>query len=97
MLRRGLIGFVFAAALTLGTAAAEVVVRVAPPPAVVETRPVRPGPHYVWIEGYHRWDGRGYVWVPGEWELPPHPHARWVARHWVRRHGGWVIVGGRWR
>lgn len=97
MLRKGLLGLVFATALTFGVASAEVVVRVAPPAAVVETRPAVPGPGYVWINGYQQWNGSAYVWVPGKWEMPPRPHARWVAHHWVHRHGGWVMVEGRWR
>ena len=97
MLRKGLMAIVFAGALTLGVASAAVIVHVAPPPVVVETRPVAPGPGYVWIDGYQNWNGRAYVWVPGRWELPPRPHARWIAHHWVRRHGGWVLVEGRWR
>jgi hypothetical protein len=97
MLRRGLIGLVFATALTFSAADAEVVVRIAPPAAIVETRGVAPGPGYFWTAGYHRWDGNAYVWVPGTWVLPPRPGARWVAHRWVRRHGGWVFVEGRWR
>jgi hypothetical protein len=47
----------------VGTSAAfaQVVVRVAPPPPIVERHPVAPGPRYVWVGGYHRWDGRRYV------------------------------------
>ncbi len=97
MLRKGLLGLVFATALTFGVASAEVVVRVAPPAAVVETHPPIPGPGYVWINGYQQWNGNAYVWVPGRWEMPPRPHARWVAHRWVRRHGGWVMVEGHWR
>jgi hypothetical protein len=97
MLKTRLIGFVFAGLLTFGAFGQEVVVRVAPPRPVVEVRGVAPGRGYVWIAGYHRWDGRAYVWVPGRWELPPRPHARWVAAHWAHRHGGWVLVEGHWR
>jgi hypothetical protein len=76
---------------------ADVVVRVAPPAAVVETRPAAPGAGYVWTPGYHRWDGNRYVWVGGTWVQPPHPGAHWVAHRWVRRNGGWVMVEGHWR
>jgi hypothetical protein len=76
---------------------AEVFVRVAPPPVIVERPIARPGPGYVWVGGYHRWDGARYVWTPGAWVMPPRPHAVWVEHRWVRRHGGWVFVEGRWR
>ncbi|SRR5579883_821951 len=77
--------------------AAEIVVRVGPPAPVFEHRLVRPGPGYVWIGGYHRWDGRAYVWVPGRWELPPRPHAVWIAPRWEHRHDGYYFREGRWR
>ena len=97
MLKTRLIGFVFAGLLTFGAFGQEVVVRVPPPHPVVEVRGVAPAHGYVWIAGFHRWDGRAYVWVPGRWELPPRPHARWVAAHWMHRHGGWVLAEGHWR
>lgn len=97
MLRKGLIGLVFAGALTFSAVGAEVIVRVAPPAPIVETRVAAPGAGYVWIGGYHQWNGSAYAWVPGRWALPPRPHARWVAHRWVRRNGGWAFVEGRWR
>jgi hypothetical protein len=98
MLKKLLVGSAFGLLLSVGTVCAEdVVVKVAPPAEVVETRPASPGPNYVWIGGYQKWDGNAYAWVPGRWEVPPHPGARWVAHRWVRRHGGWVFVEGRWR
>lgn len=97
MLKKLLLGVVFASSLTFAAFGQEVVIRVAPPRPVVERRVVAPGPGYVWIAGYHRWTGNAYVWVPGRWELPPRPHARWVAHRWVRRNGGWVLVEGHWR
>jgi hypothetical protein len=77
--------------------AAEVVVRVGPPRAIVEHRVVRPSPRHVWIAGYHRWDGRAYVWEPGRWELPPRERAVWVAPRWEHRHDGYYFREGRWR
>jgi hypothetical protein len=97
MLKNRLIGVVFASFLTFGAFGEEVVVRVKPPHPVVETRATAPGRDYVWIAGYHRWDGAAYVWAPGRWELPPRPHAHWVAHRWAHRHGGWVLVEGHWR
>jgi hypothetical protein len=97
MLKKRFIGVVFASCLTFSAFGEEVIVRVAPPHPVVETRVVAPGPGYVWISGYHRWDGAAYVWAPGRWELPPHPHQHWVAHRWVHKHGGYVLVEGHWR
>jgi hypothetical protein len=83
--------------LAVPAAHAEIVVKVAPPAPIVETRPAIPGPGYVWTPGYYRWDGGHHVWVAGAWALPPHPGARWVAHTWVRRGDHWVFREGRWR
>ena len=97
-MRRFLPAALLAIAMGVGSLhAEEVVVRVHPPRAVVETRGVAPGPGYVWVSGYHRWDGNAYVWTPGRWDRPPHAHARWVAHRWVHRNGGYVLVEGHWR
>ena len=80
------------------SAGTRVYVRIGPPAPVVETRVVAPGPHHVWIAGYHRWDGRAYVWVPGRWELPPASYRTWVPGHWVHHgHEGYYWVDGHWR
>src|SRR5580704_801276 len=63
MLKKLLIGSSFGLLLAAGTIFAEVVVTVRPPAAIVETRPASPGPNYVWIAGYHRWDGHAYAWA----------------------------------
>src|SRR4051812_4805511 len=49
-----------------------VVVRVgvAPPPPLAETQPPRPAPHWIWVGGHWRWDGRRHVWEPGYWVEP---------------------------
>ncbi len=77
--------------------AAEVVVTVKPPIAIVEKRSDRPSAKHVWIAGYHRWDGHAYVWEKGRWEVPPREHAVWVAPRWEHRHDGYVFVEGRWK
>ena len=86
-------------ALCLAPAAsfAQVVVRIGPPAPIVERRPPPPERGFVWIDGYHRWDGAHYVWVPGRWDRPPHPGGHWVAHRWVHRHDGWVLEEGHWR
>jgi len=79
------------------SAAEEVIVRVAPPPARVETLPPPPSRYHVWDPGHWRWNGRGYVWVPGHYINNAHHYARWVPGHWVNRGGGWYWVEGHWR
>jgi hypothetical protein len=76
---------------------AQVIVRIAPPALVVEHRPPPPDRGYVWIDGYHNWDGTRYVWVPGRWDRPPHPGQRWVAHRWVHRGDHWEMREGHWR
>lgn len=90
----GLLG----AALCVGTvSAADIVVHLKPPVLKVEHRPARPGPNYVWVGGYHRWEGNAYVWEPGKWAVPPREHAVWVAPRWEHRHDGYVFVQGYWK
>ena len=89
-------GFILAS-VACASASTRVYVRVGPPAPVVEVRRVAPGPRYVWVAGYHRWDGRAYVWVPGNWMLPPRPRAVWVAPHWQHDRHGYYFVEGRWR
>ena len=84
-------------ALAVGSAQAQVFVRIAPPPPRHEVIIERPGPQHVWVAGYHRWDGRQYAWVPGTWVVPPQPYYhRWVPGHWRHAPGGWLWVEGRW-
>ncbi len=92
-----------AAALIASTACAPgpppgaVYVRAAPPRAQVEVIGTAPGPEFFWIPGYHRWDGRAYIWAPGRWERRPRPGAVWVAGRWVHHRNGWYWREGRWR
>ena len=97
MLRRQWIGLVFGGMLVSSATAADVYVRIGPPRPMVERRGPPPGRGYVWIPGYHRWDGRAHAWVPGRWDQPPRRRARWVQHRWVKRRGGWVFIEGHWR
>jgi hypothetical protein len=99
MIRKGLITCALAGLLTAGTAFAKVhfYVNVGPPAAVVETRPIAPGPGYVWTPGYYHWNGNSYVWLNGAWAHPPHHHHRYVAGVWVHGHRGWYYRNGYWR
>lgn len=71
-------------------------IRVAPPAPRFESMPVAPSARHVWVKGYWGWDGRGHVWVPGRWELPPQASARWIEGRWVQSGVEWVWEGGRW-
>jgi WXXGXW repeat (2 copies) len=67
-----------------------------PPPPEQEVVPASPGPEFLWIGGYHRWDGHRYVWVRGRYDRRPHANARWNTAHWEARGRGHVWVEGRW-
>jgi hypothetical protein len=49
-----------------------------PPPPVVGVAPVRPGPDFVWIDGYWYPAGNHYKWLSGYWTRAPYGGARWV-------------------
>jgi hypothetical protein len=44
--------------------AQHIYVQVGPPAPLVEHPGPRPHEGWVWVAGYHRWDGHGYVWIP---------------------------------
>lgn len=96
-MRKLLVAALFASALAVRTAQAQRYVPAVPPPPVVERYGAPPHAGWVWHGGYYRWNGRGYVWVPGYWVRPPRPRAVWVPGHWVQRPRGWVYVQGHWR
>ena len=68
-----------------------------PPLSLREVIVASPGLGYVWIPGYHQWDGARYVWVGGRWDHAPRPHARWQSGRWRHSRQGWYFVDGRWR
>jgi hypothetical protein len=76
---------------------AQIVVRLRPPAVVIEHPGPPPEPGFVWVSGYHRWDGEHYVWVGGHYDRPPHPGARWEAHRWVHVHDHWELREGHWR
>ena len=84
-------------ATACGPAYGRVYVRTGPPPIRAEVVGVAPGPGYVWLPGYYRYDGGGYLWVGGRWDRPPRRNARWERGHWQRDRRGWYYVEGRWR
>jgi len=63
-----------------------------PPPRVIHVLPPRPGPEFVWVDGYWYPVGRHYRWHEGYWTRPPYLGARWVPP----RHDGERFFGGYW-
>ncbi len=59
-------------------------IRIGPPPSprAVRVLPPRPGPDFVWIEGYWYPVGKHYKWHEGYWTRPPYPGANWVVPHY---------------
>jgi len=96
-MKKVMLASAFGLLLALGTAQAQVVVRVGPPPPRREDVVVTPGPRYVWVPGYYRYHGNGYVWVSGRYAVPPHHYTVWVPGRWVPRQGGYVWIKGYWR
>ena len=69
-------------------------IRIGPPPAprVVRVQPLRPGPDFVWIEGYWYPVGNHYRWHNGYWTRPPYGGAHWIGP----RHDGERFYVGYW-
>lgn len=68
-----------------------------PPPRAYRVTPAPRAARVVWIDGYHDWRGRRYVWVPGRWVRPPRPNAVWIPGRWDHRGGRQVWVSAHWR
>ena len=73
------------------------VLRSAPPPPLVDTYVVAPGPDYIWVGGEWSWEGSRWVWVGGHWMYPPRPHAVWVGGYRWHDGRGWHYDRGHWR
>lgn len=70
-----------------------------PPPRVVRVLPPRPGPGWIWVEGYWYPVGHHYKWHDGYWTRAPYGDARWVAPRYDGRmffNGYWEGERGRW-
>ncbi len=73
-----------------------------PPPAPPSSQPADvitapPAPNAVWIPGYWAYNGYGYVWTAGQWEIPPPNCHSYVAPYWAYQGGNYVYVQGSWR
>ena len=62
-----------------------------PAPRTYRVAP-RPGPEYVWVEGYNYPEGGRYKWHDGYWTRPPYEGAYWVEPY----HYGGMYYTGRW-
>jgi hypothetical protein len=54
--------------------------------------PPRPGPDYVWVEGYQYPQGGHYRWHDGYWTRPPYQGSYWVEPY----HVSGQYYAGRW-
>jgi hypothetical protein len=68
-----------------------------PPPQTAEVVGPSPSPDALWIPGYWDYNGTGYAWAPGHWEIPPPSSQSYVAAHWESRGGGYVFLRGYWQ
>jgi hypothetical protein len=68
-------------------------IRIGEPPAPRAYRvPPRPGPDYVWVEGYQYPERGHYKWHDGYWTRPPYQGAYWVEPY----HTGGQYYAGHW-
>jgi hypothetical protein len=84
------------------TAAYPVTPQVAAPPPPPSSQPAdvvtpAPTPSALWIPGYWAYNGSGYVWAAGHWEIPPPNCHTYVAPYWVYQGGTYAYVRGCWR
>jgi hypothetical protein len=68
-----------------------------PPGERVEVIGMRPGPGYVWVRGFWRWERDDYAWITGHWVLAERGFRDWVPGRWRHNHRGWYYVEGHWR
>jgi hypothetical protein len=69
------------------------------PPAPQTADVVTPAPssNALWVPGYWDYNGTGYAWAAGHWELPPPNAQTYIAAHWENRSGNYVFVRGYWQ
>ena len=68
----------------------------APPRARYEERGRAPSERHFWTPGYHRWDGRRYVWNDGRW-AERRAGYEYVGPRWVNSYGRWEYLPGHWQ
>ena len=65
------------------------------PHGVVVTRPLAPGPGYIWIDGGYYWRGGGYRYRNGYWARPRGGQT-WRSGNWVHSPRGYYWHRGGW-
>jgi hypothetical protein len=67
-------------------------------PDMMPTVMVAVPPGAVWIPGHYNWDAasQNYVWIDGQFALPPRPNAQWLAGHWQETPTSWMWIDERW-
>jgi len=70
--------------VVIGRPPAPVVIEEPPPEPRVYAVAARPGPEFVWVEGYWAPQGRHYRWHDGYWTRPPYAGAYWVEPYYYR-------------
>ena len=68
-----------------------------PAPSNADVVTPSPAPNALWVPGYWDYNGSGYAWAAGHWELPPPNAQTYVAAHWENRAGNYVFVRGYWQ
>ncbi|MBS0663189.1 MAG: glycine zipper 2TM domain-containing protein [Verrucomicrobia bacterium] len=71
-----------------------------PPPApapLADTVTPAPSANAVWIPGYWDYNGSGYTWSAGHWEIPPANAQSYVSAHWENRGGTFFFIRGAWQ
>ena len=87
-----LIMFLLAGSFAFGQVSVVIEIGPPPPPRVVRILPPRPGPEFIWVDGYWYPVGRHYKWHAGYWTRAPYGGAHWVGP----RHDGGRFYAGYW-
>jgi hypothetical protein len=84
--------------LALLACAPQVVAPPPVPPPQAEAQPLPPisADVQVWRPGHWEWDGRGYFWIPGEYQVKGNLSGQYQQGHWEQAPNGWVWVPWRW-
>jgi hypothetical protein len=89
---------VIAIVISVSSCRSSAVVVSTPPPRPVYVRPATPGPGYIWVEGNYIRNGRGYIYKPGYWSVPPRRYRASSYRpgYWAPRGNTYHWHRGRW-